>query len=665
MLVLFLVTPALAISAEQSRRTLGLAAAAGAAPRDLRRSILAQGLVLGCLGGVLGVIIGIGAALGLNAWFGTLQQSGGDENPEYGVTQALAHFPWWTLPVGVAIAILLGEFAALGPARSAARMAPVDAIRDRRPAARRTRKRRLLGLIAGPVLLVLAVTLAAVTLFAPIPAYPTSREAIEAFSMRGTGGPPPGSDLLVLCAGLAIAAAAFGLALTVRSLLPRIGRLGSRSRPDWRLALRDAADHPSRTVPAVLGVVFSLLAASYLLTFNASSYSNYEQGGTSLEWQGTFFVAPTVPVSPEFDRMVARSVLDETMQDRPEVIGALPVQAVHLDSSVQVEARPAEGTECGRWEAVHVSSARQLGAPMRCVSVFSGAQYRGGLKLGSPFSTWVEPLLMSGDALRATRIAGVETAAAVLDQGGVVVGNASLIDDQGMVRLVAGPFADRQSQWFVDADREVLVPGAFLRGMGVGFVTSPEVARQLGVAQTSFVGLIAKTSTPIAETELRDLSGRGGVGELAIITAPTSFDVAGASSDPLHRAVVWAPIGLLALVALAATAVAVLLSATQARRDAATMHAVGAGRATLLRLALARAGVILAVGVPLGVAAGITLASYQVAWNHRLEASGAWLDTVVAWPVQLGIAAAVVLAGLATALILARPPRHFVRRSID
>ena len=48
--------------------------------------------------------------------------------------------------------------------------------------------------------------------------------------------------------------------------------------------------------------------------------------------------------------------------------------------------------------------------------------------------------------------------------------------------------------------------------------------------------------------------------------------------DPLGGVYYWAPILLLALVAVLATAVAVLLSATQGRRDAATMHAVGADR---------------------------------------------------------------------------------------
>lgn len=135
--------------------------------------------------------------------------------------------------------------------------------------------------------------------------------------------------------------------------------------------------------------------------------------------------------------------------------------------------------------------------------------------------------------------------------------------------------------------------------------------------------------------------------------------------DPLGGVYYWAPILLLALVAVLATAVAVLLSATQGRRDAATMHAVGADRRLLVRLGLAKAGVILAVGVPAGVAAGLGLGAYQVAWSRRLEASGAWLSTVPVWGAQLGIAAGVCAAGLLAALVLTRPPRRFERRGLD
>ena len=66
-----------------------------------------------------------------------------------------------------------------------------------------------------------------------------------------------------------------------------------------------------------------------------------------------------------------------------------------------------------------------------------------------------------------------------------------------------------------------------------------------------------------------------------------------------------------------------------------------------------------------GIVAGLALGAYQVAWNRRLEASGAWLETVPAWGLQLGLAAGVVAIGLLSAIVLARPPRRFDRRGLD
>lgn len=342
MLVFFLVTPALAISAEQSRRTLGLAAAGGATPKDVRRVVLAQGLVIGTLGGVFGTVLGVAVSLGFGAWLGSIEARENVENPRYGLDAALTHFPWWTLICGVIVAVVLGLIAALGPARSVARITPVDALRDRSPVRFGLRRRRVSFLI-GVALLGLSVVLGAVTLLSPIPAYPTDPDAGQ-FHLPGT--PPPGSNLLILLVGLAVIAAAAGVALTVGSLMPMLARLGAGSRPVWRLALRDTADHPSRTVPAVLGVTFSLLAASYLIVFGASTHVNERNNGEMIDWQGTFFAVPRVPISAEFDRALTHGVLQELSQKLPQITGSHPFEAIARDSSIQLETLLPQGHQC-------------------------------------------------------------------------------------------------------------------------------------------------------------------------------------------------------------------------------------------------------------------------------------------------------------------------------
>lgn len=658
MLVLFLVTPALAISAEQSRRTLGLAAAAGATPVDLRRTILAQGVVIGVLGGLLGAVLSLTAVLGVGAWLGALEKRSGVEIEQGGVDTAFASFPWWTLAVGGLMALTLGLTAALGPALSASRLSPVDALRDRPTTQAQNRKKA--SLLVGPGLVVLSLLLGSVTLLAPLPGYPPDADVTMGFT---PGTPPPGSGWFTLLVGLSVVGAAVGLVFTIHTLLPRIGGLGRRSGPVWRLALRDAADHPSRTVPAVLGVTFSLLASSYFLVLGASSNANDRATYATLDWRGTFFITPEVPISPEFDRALATSVLDEITDEIPQITGSHPFEVISTDSSTQIVTLPPVGQSCPADEEVHASSARELGAPLRCVSGFSDAQFRGGIRIGSPFSTWDEPLLIDGEMLIATRVPGAEAGAELLDRGGVLVSDASLIDADGMVRLsISG--SDPSGDSRTEPNREVGLPGMLLRGVGVGFIMSPGTARELGVDELDFAGLAVDTSEPVDIRTLNTLWQRD-VGGLVMFQIPDGQGPLGNSADPADTLIYWSPVILLVLVAITATSTSVMLSATQGRRDAATAHAVGADRRMLRRLGLARAMVILVGGVPTGIGAGMALGAYQVAWNRRLEASGAWLDTVPVWGAQIWIALSVVPAGLFAALILSRPPRMLVRRSLD
>ena len=501
----------------------------------------------------------------------------------YSVSGLLAHFPWWVLPVGVLLALGLGTVAALPPARTAARLAPVDALRDRR---------------------------------APRPA-------------RGRAG----------------------------RLIAWLGHRGRQSPPAVRLALRDAADHPSRTVPAALGVIFAIAAASFATVQTASMIQDSRDRG-SVTVNGTVALGAQVPVSADFDRLLLEGTVAAVAEEFPKIVGSEPVGSTGYGSSFSLAPLMPAGVSCPPRQAVHLSSALSLGAPLRCTAEGSAAAFTGGLS----FPSWLgsNTLLMSGDALRATRLPGAEEAAAVLERGGAVVGNAALLDADGdggyRIRLAVGhEFLPTEA----DAERVVTVPGAFVRGLGGPLIVAPEKAEALGVDAVDYLGEVLVASSPLSWREALDL--RAFVEE----RSPLPFVGLPDDPDPLGGVYYWAPILLLALVAVLATAVAVLLSATQGRRDAATMHAVGADRRLLVRLGLAKAGVILAVGVPAGVAAGLGLGAYQVAWSRRLEASGAWLSTVPVWGAQLGIAAGVCAAGLLAALVLTRPPRRFERRGLD
>ncbi|MBK0418437.1 hypothetical protein JD276_05240 [Leucobacter sp. CSA1] len=673
LLVLFLVTPAFTVAAEQQRRSLGLAAAAGAAPRDLHRTILAQGVVLGATGGVVGALLGVGASIGFVAWLESLVRGSGASDPEYTVAGMLAHYPWWMLPLGALIALGLGALAALPPAVRAGRLAPVDALRDRRPAPKALgRGRRLFAALGGPALLLTAVAIAFAAFRLPLGELPDD-------PMAG-GGPyaePSGAGALGALVLLATALAAAGIVCCVRVLVAWLGRRGRRARPALRLALRDAADHPSRTVPATLGVLFAVATASSLLVMTASGAADFrDRGAGGIAWDGTFTAESTVPVSDAFDRALAEATIAGAAERFPRIEGSLPITGVAADAGVELQPLQPEHRACAEGEFPDTASAlhpeKDPGAPpaLRCVSDRSGAVFNAGYRFGAFANVW-NMRLLDGDALRAMRLPGVaaedaERAAAVIDAGGIVVSDATLIDDDGTVRVAVAPTggAPAVPPSGEGAQRVERLPAAFLTGMGMPHVMSEETARGLGVDDFAFVAGIAVTSEPLSAAELREIRGDERFESLVFVATPDARSPFAVDGEPASLFMALAPILFLGLVAVCAAIVSVLLSATQVRRDAATMHAVGSGRGFLLGFGLARAWVILAIGVPAGIAAGLGFSAYRVAWNRHLEVSGAWLQTIPVWEWQLGIAVSVAATALAAAAIIARP-RGLVRRALD
>ena len=77
----------------------GLAAASGAAPRDLSRIISSQGLVIGAIGGVLGSALGFALTLAAGPAIGALHGS----TP----LEILHGFSWSSLPMGIVTAIIM------------------------------------------------------------------------------------------------------------------------------------------------------------------------------------------------------------------------------------------------------------------------------------------------------------------------------------------------------------------------------------------------------------------------------------------------------------------------------------------------------------------------------------------------------------------------------
>ncbi|MBK0420774.1 ABC transporter permease [Leucobacter sp. CSA2] len=101
------------LSVSERRGEIGLRRALGATTRDIAGQFILESVTTGVLGGLIGVVVGLGALMGV-----CLAQQW---------TPVLAP---WAAPVGVLVGAVVGLAAGAYPALKAARIEPVDALRD-------------------------------------------------------------------------------------------------------------------------------------------------------------------------------------------------------------------------------------------------------------------------------------------------------------------------------------------------------------------------------------------------------------------------------------------------------------------------------------------------------------------------------------------------------
>ncbi|MFD3511791.1 ABC transporter permease [Streptomyces sp. NPDC058657] len=118
---IFLIINTFSMLVAQRTREIGLMRALGSSRRQVNRSVLLEALLLGVGGSLLGIAAGVGLAVGLMKFMGTI-----------GMKLATSDLTLkWTTPViGLVLGVVVTVVAAYLPARRAGRVSPMAALRD-------------------------------------------------------------------------------------------------------------------------------------------------------------------------------------------------------------------------------------------------------------------------------------------------------------------------------------------------------------------------------------------------------------------------------------------------------------------------------------------------------------------------------------------------------
>lgn len=228
--ICLLAGPAFAVGARRSRRQLGLVGANGGDRRHIRAIVLSGGLVIGAVAAVVGTLLGLGLTVVLR---GALERYVGQR---FG---GLTLRPLELLGIA-GLAVLTGVAAAVVPAVSASRQSVLTSLTGRRGVRHANRTLPVLG--AGAVCL---------------------GGGLALFGSMRT------DSVLVVGGGSAIAE--LGIVALTPTLVGLFGRLGRWLPLAPRLALRDAVRNRGRTAPAVAAVLAAVAGTVAVATYAASS----------------------------------------------------------------------------------------------------------------------------------------------------------------------------------------------------------------------------------------------------------------------------------------------------------------------------------------------------------------------------------------------------------
>lgn len=580
--VVLLVGPAFAVGVRRRRRDLALVAVAGGDAAQLRRVVLADGVVLGVLGAAAGLLVGVGAAF-----------AGRPLVEQYVFGARFGGYRCWPAALVLlgGVAVLAGVLAALAPAWSAARQDVSAGLTGRgTPPVSRARWLALgLGLVAGGA-------------------------GLAAFGATRTSP-------AVILTGLILGE--LGLVCCTPTLIGALARLGRVLPLAPRIALRDASRNRAAAAPAICAVMAAVASSVALGAYLASD------GERDARAYQPAMPAGHVRVDPI--ESTRQPTLTQVAAAAREQLGTGAVAPLHTPGcgptgTGYCEVTPVVPVErvCP-WQprdGLPESDRRQARADPRCR--IREVDYFGGyVETGVDDGTAL-PLLTGADP------ATTAAAAVVLRAGGVVVTDPRYLHD-GLVTV-------RVNEVEAGPDRPTAVrdlPGyALPRAVGPArLLLSGTAARQLGLSWSPAGWVIGTTSAPDEDHRKRFAAALRPFGTVSL-----TVEYGGAPRDVSPLLLLLAAAA--GVITVGAAGIATALAAAEGRAELTTLAAVGAAPALRRLLAICQAGVIAGLGSVLGIVAGLGTAAIVLFSVNRQYADD-WpladpYPILVPWP-ALGV----------------------------
>jgi putative ABC transport system permease protein len=250
--VVLLVGAAFSVAARRQIRDLGLLSANGGAVSDVRRVLLAQGLVLGVLSSVVGAALGV---LSFRLGADTIEHL-------FSIDLWRREISWPSVVIIGLLGSLTSVVAALLPGWKISRLTPVESLSGRFPIkAGESRAHRPAFVLAGGGLLVLMAA-----------GFATAKADKDYPNWVGTS---------VMVAGLGLVLLVVGAVWCTPYVARRVSSLGRGLPLSGRYAFRDAGRHRFRTAAAVMALMITV-AGAVLAGFGFSSAAQAHDGFETL-----------------------------------------------------------------------------------------------------------------------------------------------------------------------------------------------------------------------------------------------------------------------------------------------------------------------------------------------------------------------------------------------